>query len=51
MTVRALGPGFQVSAEGRAVNNAAEGQIAMVRTDTGRTVSGIAHLGGIVDVQ
>jgi len=51
VTVRALGPGFQVSAEGRAVNTAAEGQIAMVRTDTGRTVSGIAHLGGIVDIQ
>jgi len=51
VTVRALGPGFQVSAEGKAVNNAAEGQVALVRTASGRTVSGIAHLGGIVDIQ
>ena len=51
VTVRALGPGFEVSAEGRAVSNAAEGQVALVRTASGRTLSGIAHLGAIVDVQ
>lgn len=51
VTVRALGPGFQVTAEGTAVNNAVEGQVALVRTATGRTISGIARLGGIVDVQ
>ena len=51
VTVRALGPGFVVSAEGRAVSNAAEGQVAQVRTASGRTVSGIARQGAIVDIQ
>lgn len=51
VTVRAQGPGFQVSAEGRAVSNAAEGQVALVRIASGRTVSGIARAGGIVDIQ
>lgn len=51
VTVRALGQGFQVSAEGKAVSNAAEGQVALVRTASGRTVSGIARVGGIVDIQ
>lgn len=51
VTLLAQGPGFQVSAEGRAVTNAAEGQIVQVRTASGHTVSGIARLGSIVDVQ
>lgn len=45
------GPGFQVAAEGRALNNAADGQVAQVRTSTGQTVSGIARTGGIVEVR
>ena len=45
------GPGFKVSAEGKALGNASEGQVAQVRTPSGRTVSGIAHWGGIVEVQ
>ena len=51
VTLRAQGPGFKVSAEGKAVSNAAEGQIAQVRTPSGHTVNGIARLGGIVDIQ
>ena len=51
VTLRSQGAGFRVSAEGKAVTNAAEGQIAQVRTPSGRTVSGIAHLGGIVDIK
>ncbi len=51
VTLRSQGAGFRVSAQGKAVNNAAEGQIAQVRTPSGRTVSGIAHLGGIVDIK
>lgn len=44
------GPGFSVSSEGRALNNAAEGQVVQVRTGSGQTVSGIARPGGIVEV-
>jgi flagella basal body P-ring formation protein FlgA len=51
VTLRAQGSGFKVSAEGKAVSNAAEGQVAQVRTPSGRTVSGIARLGAIVDIQ
>jgi len=51
-TVRVVsaGPGFKVSAEGRALNNAAAGQIAQVRTTSGQTVSGVARAGGVVEV-
>lgn len=51
VTLRVQGSGFKVSAAGKAVNNAAEGQIAQVRTPSGRTVSGIARHGAIVDIQ
>lgn len=51
VTLRAQGPGFKVSAAGKAVTNAAEGQVAQVRTLSGLTVNGIARLGSIVDVQ
>jgi flagella basal body P-ring formation protein FlgA len=45
------GPGFQVSAEGRALGNAADGQMVLVRGASGQTVSGIARSGGIVEVR
>lgn len=51
VTLRAQGAGFRVSAEGKAVSNAAEGQVAQVRTPSGHTVNGIARLGAIVDIQ
>ncbi len=51
VTLRAHGTGFRVSAAGKAVNNAAEGQVAQVLTPSGHTVNGIARLGAIVDVQ
>lgn len=44
------GPGFKVSAEARALNNAGDGQVAQARTQSGQVVSGIARLGGIVEV-
>lgn len=44
------GPGFQVANEGRALNNAAEGQVAQVRLANGQVVSGIARGGGYVEV-
>lgn len=44
------GDGFSVSAEGRALNNAVEGQVVQVRAASGQTVSGIARAGGFVEV-
>jgi len=45
------GPGFQVSgAEGRALANAAAGQVVQVRLASGRIISGIARTGGAVEV-
>jgi flagella basal body P-ring formation protein FlgA len=44
------GAGFQVATEGRALNNAAPGQVVQVRTASGQTVSGIARAGGVVEV-
>jgi flagella basal body P-ring formation protein FlgA len=51
-TVRVIsnGPGFSVSAEGRALTNAAEGQVVQVRTPSGAMLSGTAKAGGIVEV-
>jgi len=51
-TVKVLsrGNGFSVSSEGRAMNNAAEGQIAQIRLGNGQTVSGVARQGGIVEI-
>ncbi len=44
------GHGFQVSAEARALTNAAEGQIVQARTAGGQVVSGVARLGGVLEV-
>jgi len=51
-TVRVIskGPGFAVSSEGKAINNAAVGQIAQIRMNTGQTVSGIAQADGSVEI-
>lgn len=52
-TVRVIssGPGFRVSAEGRALVNAAPGQVAQVRSAGGQTVTGIALADGSVEVR
>ncbi|MEY4592252.1 MAG: flagellar basal body P-ring formation protein FlgA [Pseudomonadota bacterium] len=44
------GPGFTASTEGKALNNAAEGQVVQVRTSSGTTVSGIAQHDGSVAI-
>ncbi|MBI3525175.1 MAG: flagellar basal body P-ring formation protein FlgA [Betaproteobacteria bacterium] len=49
--VLSKGPGFQVTGgEGRALNNAVEGQVVQVRLANGHIVSGIARAGGVVEV-
>lgn len=51
-TVRvvASGAGFKVASDGRALANGSDGQTVQVRTQAGQVVSGVARLGGIVDV-
>jgi flagella basal body P-ring formation protein FlgA len=48
--LQSSGRGFQVTAEGKSLNNAVDGQIAQVRTSAGNTLSGIARAGGIVEI-
>ena len=43
------GNGFSVSAEGKAIGNASDGQIVQVRTPSGSVVSGTARSGGMVE--
>ncbi|HSG23346.1 MAG TPA: flagellar basal body P-ring formation chaperone FlgA [Azonexus sp.] len=51
-TVRVIskGSGFAVSGEGKALNNAAEGQITQIRMNAGQTISGIAQADGSVEI-
>ena len=51
-TVRVIskGTGFAVSGEGKAINNAAEGQMAQIRMSSGQTVSGVARADGSVEI-
>lgn len=44
------GPGFSVTSDAKALNNANEGQLTQVRTPNGQVISGIAKLGGIVEL-
>jgi flagella basal body P-ring formation protein FlgA len=44
------GPGFSVTSEAKALNNANEGQMTQVRTPNGQVISGIAKLGGVVEL-
>lgn len=44
------GTGFTVSTQGKALNRAGAGQAVKVMTDSRHVVSGIAHSGGIVEV-
>jgi flagella basal body P-ring formation protein FlgA len=45
------GEGFQVSTDGHALNNASEGQLVKVKTNSGQVISGMAKQGGIVEVR
>ena len=51
VVVHSSGRGFRVSADGKALNNAYDGQIAQVRTASGQTLSGVARAGGIVEIR
>jgi flagella basal body P-ring formation protein FlgA len=44
------GRGYEIAYEGQALNDAAEGQAVQVRSEQGRTISGLAHRDGTVNV-
>jgi len=44
------GDGFKVSAEGRAIANAMDGQIAQAKAANGQIISGVARMGGTLEV-
>ena len=44
------GPGFKVTADGRALANGSDGQVVQVKTQNGQVVSGVARAGGTVEV-
>lgn len=48
--LQARGPGFTVSSEGKAMNNAAAGQVAQIRLTSGQTTSGIVLDDGSVEI-
>lgn len=48
--LQTVGSGFRISAEAKALNNAAEGQVVQTRTSNGQIVSGVARSGGVVEV-
>lgn len=51
-SVRVLsrGAGFAVSSEGKALANAAEGQVVQIRMSSGQTVSGVAKSDGSIEI-
>lgn len=48
--VTSVGEGFSVSAEGKAMTKANEGQLVQVKVSSGQVVTGIARIGGQVEV-
>lgn len=48
--VSSRGPGFEVANEGRAISNAAAGQIVQIRLGNGTVVSGVAQANGSVEI-
>lgn len=44
------GSGFSVSTEAKAIGNAGEGQVVQVRAQNGAILSGVAKMGGMVEV-
>ncbi len=51
VTLTSSGVGFKVAAEGQALSNATEGQVVQVKVASGQVVTGIAKLGGQIEVR
>jgi flagella basal body P-ring formation protein FlgA len=50
VTIISKGQGFTVSAEGQAMANANEGQVVQVKVTSGQVITGVAKIGGQVEV-
>jgi flagella basal body P-ring formation protein FlgA len=48
--VTSKGPGFSVSAEGKAMTNAAPGQVVQVRMESGQVISATARADGTIEI-
>lgn len=51
VTLTSTGIGFKVAAEGQALGNATEGQVVQVKVASGQVVTGIAKMGGQIEVK
>lgn len=49
--ITAQGNGFRVSSDGKALADARDGQVVLVRVASGQVISGIARSGGMVEAQ
>ena len=50
VTLVSTGVGFDITAEGKALTKASEGQVVQVKVESGQVISGIARQGGVVSV-
>lgn len=50
VSITTIGRGFRVSAEGKAITKANEGQLVQVKVASGQVVTGIARQGGLIEV-
>lgn len=48
--IEVKGTGFNITAEGRALHTAQDGQIATVKLPNGQTLSGTARKGGLIEI-
>lgn len=49
--VISTGNGFQVTTDATALSDAIEGQITRAKTESGQTVTGVARIGGVIEVK
>lgn len=50
VSITTIGRGFRISAEGKAITKANEGQLVQVKVASGQVVTGIARQGGLIEV-
>ncbi|MDO9364891.1 MAG: flagellar basal body P-ring formation chaperone FlgA [Methylotenera sp.] len=50
VSITSIGRGFRISAEGKAITKANEGELVKVKVASGQVVTGIARQGGLIEV-
>lgn len=51
VVITSAGKGFKVAAEGKALGNAAAGQVVQVKVSSGQVIAGVAKAGGQIEVK